>query len=201
MTIYLIRHGLAAAGVTDLDPGLADVGHKQAEVTAITLGSRNAGRLVASPLRRTRETAAPIAAATGLAAELRNEVAEVFDPAMPADERQLMIGPFMAGRWSEQSAVLQSWRARVVATLLEMGLAAAVEGRDLVVVTHYIAIGVAVGEATGDDRVVPVEIANASITAMEVGHGGLRLVEAASTAHLPPDLLTGLRQALPGRGP
>jgi len=200
MTLYLVRHGRAATGVDPLDPGLDALGHEQAAVTARALSRINAGRLVVSPLRRTRETAEPIAAALGLPPEIRDEVAEVFDPSMPLDERRTMIGPFMAGAWAEQNAHLRAWRQRVVDTLLELGLAAVAANRDLVVVSHYIAIGVAIGEATGDDRVVPVPMANASITTLTVAPGKLTLLEAASTAHLAPDQITGIHTAIGGRG-
>jgi broad specificity phosphatase PhoE len=200
MTLYLVRHGRAAAGVEDLDPGLDDVGRKQAEAAAAALFAVNATHLVTSPLRRTRETALPIGRALGLEPEARQEVAEVFDPAMPIDARRTMIGPFMAGKWSEQPAYLRAWRERVVDTLLELGLAVSAANRDLVVVSHYIAISVAIGEATGEDLVVPVPMANASITTLRVGHGGFELLEAASTSHLPPDLVTGLHTAIAGRG-
>lgn len=199
--LYLVRHGLAAAGVDDLDPGLSDVGRAQALLTATALVGHGAGRLIVSPLRRTRETAEPIADALALAPELRDEVAEVFDPRMPADERAAMIGPFMAGKWSEQPGSLRAWRARVVVALLDIGLAAAQQGQPAIVVSHYIAIGVGIGEAIGDDRVVPTRIANCSITALDAGHGGLRLVDAASVAHLPAELVTGVAQALPGMRP
>jgi len=200
MAIFLVRHGLAAAGVDDLDPGLDPVGHAQAAATAEALRATNVRRLVVSPLRRTRETAAPIAAALGLDPEIREEVAEVFDPAMPPDERKAMIGPFMAGRWTDQPEALRAWRKRAVSTLIEMGVTEATSGRDLVVVSHYIAIGVAVGVAMGDDRVVPVPIPNCSITVVEAGRLGLSLVAAATTAHLTEELVTGLRTALPGGG-
>jgi broad specificity phosphatase PhoE len=198
VAIYLVRHGLAAADSGSLDPGLAPLGVKQAEATADWLRRTNAGRLVVSPLRRTRETADPVAAALHLEAEVREEVAEVFDPSTPLDERRRWIGPFMAGRWSEHPE-LAGWRRRVVDTLLEMGLAASAAAHDLVVVSHYVAIGAAIGEAMGDDRVVPVPMANCAITVMEAGHGGLRLLESCSIAHLPPELVTGAHTAMAGR--
>ena len=74
MTIFLIRHGLASAGTEDLDPGLSDVGHEQARLAAEHLvAERSPGRLVVSPLRRTRETAAPFAERTGLDLRELNE--------------------------------------------------------------------------------------------------------------------------------
>ena len=164
MTLYLIRHGLAAAGLDDLDPGLAPLGHEQAAITARALSGREPSRLVVSPLRRTRETAEPIAKAFGLEPEIREEVAEVFDPSTPPEERQATIGPFMEGVWSEQPETLQAWRRRVVETLTEMGSG---DG-DVVVVSHYIAICVAIGEAIRNDRVVPVKLGNTSITTIDV---------------------------------
>lgn len=198
MPLILIRHGLAAAGVDDLDPGLDPIGRRQAEATAAFLRGSNVGRLVVSPLRRTRETAAPLAEVFGLPPELREEVAEVFDPAMPAAERKAMIGPFMGGRWTDQPESLQIWRKRVVRTLIELGITGSTAGHDVVVVSHYIAIGVAIGLALSDDRVVPMPIANCSITILEAGRLGLSLVAGATTPHLPSDLVTGAKTALPG---
>lgn len=198
MSLILIRHGLAAAGIDDLDPGLDAVGQEQARATAEVFRGTNVGRLVVSPLRRTRETAAPLADVLGLKPEIRDEVAEVFDPAMPPDERKAMIGPFMAGRWTDQPEPLQAWRTRVVRTLIEMGVMGRAAGHDVVVVSHYIAIGVAIGLALSDDRVVPLPIANCSISVLEAGRLGLTLVAGGTTAHLPEELVTGVRTALPG---
>lgn len=200
MTLYLVRHGLALAGVEDLDPGLADAGHEQAKLAAKALSETNTKRVITSPLRRTRETAAPIAEALACETVVRVEVAEVFDPSMPAEQRRNMIGPFMAGRWSEQPEPLREWRDRLVAALHEMAAEAEAAEQDLVVVSHYIAIGVAIGAAMDDDRVVPVPMANASITSLRREGDRFALIEAASTAHLPEELVTGMGQATAGRG-
>lgn len=194
MTLYLIRHGLAAAGLDDLDPGLAPLGHEQAAITARALRKLTPSRLIVSPLRRTRETADPIAEAFGLEPEIRNEVAEVFDPSLPSEERKAIIGPFMDGTWSEQNETLQAWRQRVVETLVELGNG----GGDVIVVSHYIAICVAIGEASRNDRVVPVKLGNTSITTIDVVGEKLMLVGAGSTEHLPDEQVTGVATALPG---
>ena len=194
MTLYLIRHGLAAAGLDDLDPGLAPLGHEQAAITARSLGGATPSRLVVSPLRRTRETADPIAEAFGLEPEIRQEVAEVFDPSVPPQERKAIIGPFMDGHWSNQNETLQDWRSRVIATLLALGE----DGGDVIVVSHYIAICAGIGEAIRNDRVVPVKLGNCSITKLDVVNGKLTLGTAGSTAHLADDQVTGIARALPG---
>ena len=51
------------------------------------------------------------------------------------------------------------------------------EQAEAVVVTHFICINVAVGAATGDDRVMSFSPANCSRTTLEVEGGRLRLVE------------------------
>lgn len=201
MTIYLVRHGLAASGVEDLDPGLTDLGHEQARAAASALQPLRVATIAVSPLRRTRETASPIASAFALDVSIRDEVAEVFDPSMPSAERRAMIGPFMAGAWSTQSAVLQAWRRRAVEAVLALGLEAASHDLDVVIVSHYIAICAAIGEATGDDRVIPAPIANCSITTLMAGHGGLELIEAGSTAHLTAAQVTGVTTAMLGSAP
>ncbi len=193
MTLYLIRHGLATAGLDDLDPGLAALGREQAEAAARALAQLEPARLAVSPLRRTRETAEPFAKAFGLEPEIHVEVAEVFDPNQPPEERKAILGPFMAGLWSEQPEALRRWRERVIATLKGLGASG-----DVVVVSHYIAICAAIGEATNDDRVVPVKLANASITTLECGGGTLTLGVAGATGHLAPDQVTGIATALPG---
>ena len=68
--LHLIRHGQAAAGWdADPDPGLDDLGHRQA-AAGLRRGWPPSGRCpwCASPPRRTRETAVPLAEAWGTAA-------------------------------------------------------------------------------------------------------------------------------------
>ena len=64
--VLVVQHGekVRAAG----NPGLTDVGHRQAAAVARWIAGNHVGieAIVASPLRRAQETAAPIAAALGL---------------------------------------------------------------------------------------------------------------------------------------
>ncbi|MCK9517401.1 MAG: histidine phosphatase family protein [Dehalococcoidia bacterium] len=200
MTLYLVRHGLAAAGVDDLDPGLDPLGHEQARHAADFLQAVNVQRVITSPLRRTRETSVPIAEALACDTVVRAEVAEVFDASMPVEQRRAMIGPFMAGRWPDQPDTLRAWREQVVACLRELAAEAHDAGRDVVAVSHYIAIGVAIGEALGDDRVVPVPMANTSITSLAFEQGKFSLLKAADVSHLPPEKVTGIHTAMMGKG-
>ena len=73
MRLLLVRHGQTPSNVrglldTDLPgPGLTTLGREQADDLVTRLDGERIDRVVASPLTRTRETAAPLAAALGLA--------------------------------------------------------------------------------------------------------------------------------------
>ena len=90
---------------------MASLGREQAEAAARALAELAPASLTVSPLRRTHETTEPFAKTFCLEPEIRAEVAEVFDPSLPPEERKAIIGPFMAGRWRE----------RVIASLTELG--------------------------------------------------------------------------------
>jgi probable phosphoglycerate mutase len=72
MRILLVRHGQTPANVRgELDtafpgPGLTDLGQRQAEAIVDALGHESIAAIYVSRLRRTHETAAPLAAALGL---------------------------------------------------------------------------------------------------------------------------------------
>jgi broad specificity phosphatase PhoE len=192
--LYLVRHGRAAAGVEDLDPGLDELGHTQAHAAAQALLHVGARRLVVSPLRRTRETSEPIAAALGLTPEIRHEVAEVFDPELAVADRRALLGPLLGGRWSEQSDALCQFRDRVLSTLVDLARAS----EPTIVVSHFVAISVGIGAALGEDRVSPAAVPNASITRLELRGDRLSLVEAGGVAHLSGEQVTHAHTARSG---
>lgn len=72
MRILLVRHGQTPANVRgELDtaapgPGLTDLGRRQAEAIVDALGHESIAAIYVSKLRRTHETAAPLATALGL---------------------------------------------------------------------------------------------------------------------------------------
>ena len=91
MELILVRHGQPAwttpAGTGRNDPGLTDLGHAQAKEVAARLadtedlpGRGDVDRLYVSPAVRAQETAAPIAAALGLAVETHDWLWELRNP-------------------------------------------------------------------------------------------------------------------------
>ena len=73
-TLYLVRHGetdhnLSGLAMGHIDSPLNERGHRQARQTAAWLALRPVQRILSSDLARALDTAAPLAAALGLAVE------------------------------------------------------------------------------------------------------------------------------------
>lgn len=177
--IRLIRHGEAAAawGGGDADPGLSEAGRTQAQAAASRLALDPPRRLLTSPLRRCRETAAASAERLGLEPVLAPEVAEVpTPPGLAPDARQGWLRAVFAGTWAEaEGGDYLAWRDGVAAFVagLEDGSA---------VFTHFVAVNAAVSAAMDDPRTVVFRPGNASVTTLESEGGRLRVVELGAEA-------------------
>ena len=85
MEIVLVRHAQPdwePGGRAVDDPGLTPLGHEQAKLAAECLADMRFDAFYASPLRRVRETAAPMADALGMQPELRSWLHELKLPSM-----------------------------------------------------------------------------------------------------------------------
>jgi probable phosphoglycerate mutase len=83
MELVFVRHGepeWARDGLTVDDPQLTDRGRRQADLLAERLAGEQFDRLVVSPLRRARETMAPIEARLGGEAIVLDWLAEIRNP-------------------------------------------------------------------------------------------------------------------------
>ena len=169
--LVLVRHGRAAAAWdADRDPGLDAVGREQAESLAAVLAPDGPLPVVVSPMRRTRETAAALERVWGVVAAVEPAVGEIQAPVDDLAGRGAWLRAVYAGRWTEQDGALLRWRGQLLAAL------GALEG-DTVVVTHFFGINVAVGAASGDDRLVCFRPDNCSWTVLENDGGRLRLIQ------------------------
>jgi broad specificity phosphatase PhoE len=174
--VRLVRHGHAAAGFgADHDPGLDELGRSQAAAMAATLGPLGPLPVVVSPLRRTRETAAPLESAWDLVATVDERVAEIPTPTDDLTERAEWLSRAMAGTWTELGADHLAWRDALVAAIVALPT-------DTVVVSHFVAINAIVGCAEGDDRVMHVPLDNCSITTIDTSGGGIVVAELGRTA-------------------
>jgi broad specificity phosphatase PhoE len=176
--VYMIRHGRAAAGWgdqgADPDPGLDAVGRTQADAAcAALMGMAQPPTLVlTSPLRRSRETASPLAAALGLEALVEPRVAEIPTPkAVLAADRTEWLRNAFSGTWAGIDGDLDylAWRDAVAAAVIAHPGAA--------IFSHFVAINAAVSAALGRPEVRVVQPDNGSITVFETDGTALVLVQ------------------------
>ncbi len=173
----MIRHGRPAStwGGTDDDPGLDEIGRDQAAGAARTVGELAPAlrpvRVVSSPLRRCRETAAPLAAFLGLDLEIDPAVGEIPTPSgLAPEERGPWLRTALAGRWADITGDIDydQWRRKVHAAVLASPRTA--------VFSHFVAINGVLSIIAGDEQVVGFRPDHASITSLEIAQGQLRLL-------------------------
>lgn len=175
--VYMIRHGRPASTWSDAnsdDPGLDEVGQRQAEAARDTLlaipQSFRPKFVVSSPLRRCRETALPTAHALGVDLVIDPVFGEVPTPkSIPHADRPAWLRTAFGGRWDEIVGDLDydAWRR---------GIAKALADRSgWAVFSHYVALNGAVSAVTGDPKVLAFRPDHVSITEFEVEDGEVLL--------------------------
>jgi broad specificity phosphatase PhoE len=170
-TIFLVRHGRAAAGFdSHIDPGLDTLGQTQASSVATRLARLGPLPIYSSPLARAWQTALPLAERWGIEPVVEHRVAEIPSPTADLAQRSAWLREVMQGRWRAQSADLQRWRDELIRCLLAIR-------EDSVVFCHFVAINVAVGAATADDRLVCFRPDNGSVTRLANNDQQLRMIE------------------------
>lgn len=194
--LHLVRHGRTAANASGvllgrLDPPLDETGRAQAEALARSLG--RVDRIVASPLGRTRQTAAAIAAA---AAGVPVEIDERWIELDYGELDGVPLSEVPAATWAAWRAdlafappggeSLAGLGARVRSALVD--LAADAARREVVVVTHVSPIKAAVAWAlgVGDEVTWRMFVGQASISRVAVGDRGPVLQQFNDVGHLPP---------------
>ena len=172
--IYLIRHGEAAAKWSeDPDPGLSDLGRRQANAVAERMRSIGPLGLVSSPLARAQETAAPLAEIWGGVPVIESSVTEV--PSPPGEDRAAWFRQVFNGSWDDAGDAVVEWRRGIIDYLGR-------QHQDTVIFSHFVVINAAVGVATDSQRIVNFRPNNGSVTILENDGGALRLIEQGSEA-------------------
>jgi broad specificity phosphatase PhoE len=173
--IYLIRHGEpAATWSAHPNPGLTELGARQAANAAETLARAGAKRSITSPLQRSRETSAPFEKLMETHARIEPAVGEIVTPP-GIEDRGAWLKGVMAGGWTGLGPDFDAWRTAVMGALDKLP-------DETAVFSHFIAINVAVGLLTGDDRVVIFKPAHCSITRLVRRGGKLEVAELGAEA-------------------
>ena len=176
--LFLLRHAepVTAWGADGPDPGLSERGHAQAAAAADALLALGLKAVVSSPMRRCRETAAPLAIALNTEAIIETRVSEVVAPAGVTDRRGWLRENFAwadgAKRrtWASVDPRLRAWREDVLAGLRALPA-------DAAVFSHFIAINVILSAATGRDETIVCRPNHASITEISIDGDAIRLVK------------------------
>jgi broad specificity phosphatase PhoE len=195
MELVLVRHALpvrvdAAAGGGPADPGLSGRGHEQAARVVAALQRDEVTALYTSPSRRARETAAPLARALGLPAEVDEGLAE-FDS---GDSSYVPIEQLKAEGDPRWQAVLRGelyspdvdpvqFRARVVAACER--IAERHPGGRAVLFTHAGACNAFLGDVLGQVRPIWFAPAYCSLQRVAMARDGRRgVVSVNETGHV-----------------
>jgi probable phosphomutase (TIGR03848 family) len=210
--VLLVRHGTTPTTGRVL-PGraaglhLAEVGRQQAQTVAERLRSWSTARpagsngkdarpgidaVYASPLERTRETAAPIARELGLKAQIRRGLIECdFGDWTGAELKDLMKRPewttvqrYPSGFRFPGGESFTAMQARMVDTIAD--LCRSHPGRAVVAVSHADPIKAAVADALGShlDLFQRIVISPCSVTAIAYGPVGPAVLAVNSTSAL-----------------
>ncbi|MGE0595504.1 MAG: histidine phosphatase family protein [Hyphomonadaceae bacterium] len=174
--VWLIRHAEPTAGWGEAaDPGLSVRGQTQAAACAAAMQNVGVFNIISSPMRRCRETAAPLAALQALGLTIDPRVSEVAAPSGTEDRAGWLRrtfpwrGDVAPTIWPQLSPELWAWRANVLSAFADL------DG-DVAVFTHFIAINTIAGAALGRPETIVCRPAHASITELAIEGGALRLI-------------------------
>lgn len=177
-TVYMVRHGRAAAGFGEhADPDLDEVGRQQAERAADILAGAidTPVSIYSSPLARARQTAAPLASRWNVNVAIESRVAEIPSPTDDLRERARWLAGAMAGRWADLPAEVLDWRRDIIDCVSSFET-------DVVVFCHFIVLNVVVGAASGAEALITFRPGNGSVTRIGTGDGGLSVIELGAEA-------------------
>jgi|SRR5580765_6317797 len=193
MKIVLVRHGRPDEGHAERphDPPLAEEGWRQARAAAALLAGEGITRIVTSPLLRARQTAEPLAARLGLAAEIVDGWAEA-DRHLRSYRSVETLKAQGEGEWQRFLADPvrylggdpATFRAGVLAALDAL-VATAARDAHVVVFCHGLPINVVLSHALGLERIVHFPPSYGSVTRLRVrSTRAIGVVSVNETGHL-----------------
>lgn len=159
--ITLVRHGEAAASWGEHpNPGLSDLGRKQAEAVAQTLAAEPVETVLTSPMQRCQETAMPLSRKLNLSPIVTLEVSEIPTPQDLTTDRVTWLKDLMAGTWSQTPPLILDWRTALLDKVNSLP-------NNTVIFTHFVAINAVVSALEGSDQAVVFRPTYCSLTRLE----------------------------------
>jgi probable phosphoglycerate mutase len=203
--VMLIRHGSARHSTPEApldlidgrsDPELTELGRRQADALADRLADTPVAAMFVTPLRRTRQTAEPLAQRTGSVPSVLPELREVYLGDWEgqlnhrvAGEESLTQKIFEVERWDviPNAEPMEEFADRIRAGLDQLVDAGGADATVLAVV-HGGVIAEACRQVTGSRAFAFLSAENASITRiMRLPNGRWALIAFNDTAHLRED--------------
>lgn len=166
--IYLVRHGKSAQGFHEVeDSDLSALGHSQASAFADEFAHKHDPMpIIASPMRRARQTADALAKRWSCRVGIEQLVGEVPVPATlsgPAiAQRRPWLTELLTAHYPHPDPAIEAWRAGI-ATFLNT------QTQSLIVFTHYLTINAAVGLNTGNSAIDILAIDYCGVVTLEAG--------------------------------
>lgn len=165
------------------DPELAELGHRQAEALAEWLAAESIDALYASPMRRARQTAEPVAAKLGLDIVIDHELAE-FDRQshyyVPIEElraeKDARWEDLLAGRWGVEGEVDPATFQAVVVEAVERVIAAH-SGQTVAIIAHGGVTNAYLAHVLGLGHPMFFEPAYTSISRVLASRSGPRMIK------------------------
>ena len=196
MDLVFVRHAepvRVAAGtvIGPADPGLTERGADQARRLAAWLASEPIDAVLSSPMRRARETAAPLAAALGLDVEIDEGIVEYdarADHYLPVEELRATRDPrwtaMVEGRWDafggDRPEVFKARVANALDAIIDRFPA-----QRVVAVCHGGVVNCALATVLELDRYLWFDPVYTSISRMVASRSGVRsIVSLNERAHL-----------------
>jgi len=188
--LVLVRHGEPDMSAGPEDPALSALGRWQARETARYLAREPIVRIIASPLRRARETALPLGEALDIAVEELEGVAEIDRWGaryVSVEDLRADGGPawehFLADPIGMLGGDEPAFRRDVLATVRGLG-----GGGRVAVITHGLPINLLLAEALGLEGLTNFSPRHASVSRVHLGSGGRFAVLSINEAtHLAPE--------------
>ncbi len=172
------------------DPGLTEFGHHQARRLPGALADVRVARVVASPMRRAVETAAPLVASTGLALEVNDGFAEYdrhegsYVPIHEAKQRMPEAFARIRAGFLPDFVDENSFRSRVLDATEEV-VAQASHEDSVVVVAHGGVVNLILQQILELPRPLTFPLEYVSVTRVLISRNGVRRVSSVNeTGHV-----------------
>ena len=175
--IILVRHGEASASWQEsTDPGLSELGERQAEECAnllFNINGINKYELVSSPLKRAIETGSKLEEKLKGNLNINSSFAEIPSPGISLEDRQAWLREIFNKKISDLKKPQAEWRKNIIEKIWQIE-------NPTVIFSHFMVINTIVGYVKKDESMVCFYPDNCSITKLNKTENEIHLTNLGS---------------------